>query len=171
MPISLDSHQLAPLLPALRAGVRTAHLRRTYADDALQRSLVALAPHLERLVGLTERERSAYAFMLGARTAMGLRKRVGFEVASGTDAEVDAWHRRTIDAKREQQLSLGLKRSASIADNLETCDRELLRALRTGGSIESDAISHRSLAHGLRHAREALGRAWQWVAARMRDSR
>lgn len=92
-------------------------------------------------------------------------------MASGTDAEVDDRHRRTTDAKSEQQLSLGLQRSASIADNPEACDRELLRALRAGGSLEGDAISHRAVADRVHNAREALGRAWQWIAARMRDSR
>jgi DNA-directed RNA polymerase specialized sigma24 family protein len=181
MPITIRSRQLAQLLPALRAGVRSAHLRSRYADDALQQSLVALFPHLGRLFHLTDHERSAYAFVVGARTAMALRRRLGRDVASGTDAEVEAWHRPSVrDAELTPegrvQLLQRLERMADAAGALATRDRALLRAVADDGLSERDAaaaagVSRGSVAYRLRRARDALGRAWHGTTSWLRRAR
>lgn len=181
MPLTVRSRQLTQLLPALRAGVRSAHLRSAYADDALQKGMLAIAPHLERLMTLTERERNAYAFVVGSRTAMALRKRLGVEVASGTNAEVDAWHRQVatpVDSTPEKQLQLSqsLERAARVVDELQTRDQELLRAVAGDGLSERDAadaagVSRGSVAYRLRRARAALGRAWHGTTSWMRSAK
>lgn len=180
MPLSLHSHQLAQLLPPLRSGVRSAHLRSTYADEALQQSISAITPDLERLMGLTERERSAYAFVVGARTAMSLRKRIGREVASGTDAEVNAWQRRTLGSTEptlESWLKLrdSLESAPAFANNLSSRDAELHRQRAGEGPSEGDAGKSRlcrvSVAARLRSVCEALGRAWHGITSWLRYSK
>jgi DNA-directed RNA polymerase specialized sigma24 family protein len=178
MPLTNRSRQLEQLLPALRAGVRAAHLRSRYADDALQQSLMAIVPHLGRLFRLSDRERCAYAFVLGSRTAMALRRRVGLDEASGSDDEVDGWYRPAIRAAEPTpegrlQWAESLERMAVVVDALAPRDQELLRAVANEGLSERDAaaaagVSRGSVAYRLRRARQALGRAWHGTTSWLR---
>jgi hypothetical protein len=157
MPLTSHSQQLIQLLPALRAGVRSAHLRTTYANDALEESVSAIAPHLERLFSLTERERSAYAFVVGSRTAMALRKRVGLEVASGTDAEVDAWHRQTTGHTQQQTQRSRLTLDGDVHGVVSALNRReaLPRQIAAGGPL------HTADAGVARWLRRAFRRVWR----------
>lgn len=56
MPLTVRSKLLLELNPVIRAGVRAAHLRPHDADDAVQQTLLALVPHIERLTAMPEKE-------------------------------------------------------------------------------------------------------------------
>ncbi|WP_394825926.1 sigma-70 family RNA polymerase sigma factor [Pendulispora albinea] len=179
MPLTARSQLLNQLLPALRAGVRAARLQRAHADDALQQSLVALIPHLERLSTMPERESAAYAYVVGSRTAMALRKRLGIEGARGTDEEVAAWDReiarRSVTPEHVMQAGEGIEQAKRVFSEFATQDQRLMEAVGDQGLSEREAarelgISRGNVAYRLRRARAALARAWfgttSWVRGR-----
>jgi RNA polymerase sigma factor (sigma-70 family) len=112
---------------------------------------------------------------------MALRKRVGLEIACGTKAEVNEWHREPSGPadptpERQLELSQSLERAARVAESLETRDQELLRVVAGDGLSERDAaqvvgVSRGSVAYRLRRARAALGRAWYGTTSWMRNAR
>jgi len=169
MPLTARSQFLTQLFPALRAGIRRAHLQACHADDALQQSLDALLPHVEQLAAMSEQRRSAYVFLVASRTAMALRKRIGLERASGTDEEVDAWDRevsqRGVTPEQLLRAEEGATRAARVFGGLGTIDQELVLAINDDGLSEREAarklgMSRGSVAYRLRLARDALARAW-----------
>jgi RNA polymerase sigma factor (sigma-70 family) len=170
--LTTRSLQLAGLLSIVRAGVRSAHLRSAYADDAVQQTLVALLPQLERLGAMTERERAAYVFVAASRKAMAVRKRVGFEEAVGTNAEVADWAKWNTSAiiqspspEHQVMAAESVQRAQTALGALETRDQEIVSAVADDGLSEREVaqqlgMSRGSVAYRLRRAREALGRAW-----------
>lgn len=170
--LTTRSNQLAALLSVVRAGVRSAHLRSSYADDAVQQTLVSLLPQLERLGAMTERERSAYVFVAASRNAMAIRKRVGFEEAVGSNAEVADWAKWHAEAAThppspEHQVlaAESAVRARSALGALEPRDQKIVTAVADDGLSEREVaqqlgVSRGSVAYRLRRAREALGRAW-----------
>jgi RNA polymerase sigma factor (sigma-70 family) len=175
MPLTLRSKLMTELDPVIRAGVRAAHLRAHYADDAVQQTLLALVPQIARLSEMPENERRAYVFVTASRTAMAFRKRLGSDEARGSDAEVAAWARRNgvpvpsdRDAPSPEQDAVAAQRGARAQRALRsmpTGDRNVIEAVAHDGLSERDAaeqlgISRGGVAYRLRRARELLGRAW-----------
>lgn len=182
MPLTVRSKLMTALLPAVRAGVRAAHLRSNYADDAVQQTFLALVPHIERLSAMPESERRAYVFVAASRVGMGFRKRLGPEETLGSDAEVTAWatlndvpfpsppspHQAFAAAERAQRAQAAL-------DGMATRDRVLVHAVAQDGLSERQAadklgVSRGGVAYRLRRARDVLGAAWAGTTswARMR---
>ena len=62
-------------------------------------SLIALICQMDRLAAMPSRERLAYAWRVGARTAMAIRKRMGIEEGVGTAEEALAWERGHLDTR------------------------------------------------------------------------
>ncbi|WP_394825905.1 sigma-70 family RNA polymerase sigma factor [Pendulispora albinea] len=180
MPLTARSHIVHQLLPSLRAGVRAARLQATHADDALQQSLVALIPHLERLSAMPERESTAYAYVVASRTAMALRKRIGLQNARGTDEEVQAWDRaiarRSVTPEQVMQAAEGAEKAKQVFGEFTTQDRRIMEAVGEGDFSEREAaqafgISRGNVAYRLRRAREALARAWFGTTSWMKGKR
>ena len=172
MPLTVRSKLVTEFLPVVRAGVRAAHLRSHYADDAVQQALLALVPHMDRLASLPESGRRAYVFVTASRTAIHFRKRLGSQEALGSDAEVHEWAARNgvpfnHEPSPDQAVDVA-KRAARLESAfgaMTTRDRRVVRAIAHDGLSERDAaeqlgISRGGVAHRLRRAREILGRAW-----------
>jgi RNA polymerase sigma factor (sigma-70 family) len=177
---TLRSHQISHLLSSVRAGVRAARLRAPYADDAVQDTLVALLPHLEKLSALPIDETRAYAYVAASRTAMAIRKQVGAADARGTDDELANWERIAARASESPEYVMqkveGALRAAHVADAFTTRDQRIVKAVADRGLSERDAarelgMSRGNLAHRLRLAREALGRAWDGTTSWMKGRR
>jgi RNA polymerase sigma factor (sigma-70 family) len=186
MPLTVRSKLMTELLPAVRAGVRAAHLHAHYADDAVQQTCLALVPHLERLAAMLESERKAYVFVAASRNAMGLRKRLGAEEALGSDAEVAAWAElnhvpfyESSPPSPEQAFAAAERagRAQAALDAMVTRDRELVHAVASDGLSERQAaeklgVSRGGIAYRLRRARDLLGAAWtgttSWARQRPR---
>ncbi len=166
--LTTRSNQLASLLPTIRAGVRSARLRSAWADDAVQQTLVALIPQLERLEAMTDRERAAYVFVAAARAAMAIRKRVGFQAAVGTDLEVAEWAKEvppTPSPEHNVMIAAGALRVRGAFDALAAQDQKIVSSVVQDGLSEREVasqlgISRGNVAYRLRRARQALGRAW-----------
>jgi RNA polymerase sigma factor (sigma-70 family) len=170
--LTARSHQLAAILSVVRAGVRSAHLRSSYADDAVQQTLVALLPQLERLMAMTERERGAYIFVAASRTAMSIRKRVGYHEAVGTDAEVNEWAKwnaaAAVQAPSPEHQALAaesIRRANNALNAMEKRDQQIVSAVVDDGLSEREVaqqlgISRGNVVYRLRRARQVLGRAW-----------
>jgi len=90
-PLTSRSRMLMDLMPAIQAGVGLCRMRPQYAEDAFQQTLIAVAPHLDRLATMPGEKRRAYVYRVATRAAMALRKQIGLEQARGTDEEVHAW--------------------------------------------------------------------------------
>ena len=185
MPLTVRSKLMTELLPAVRAGVRAAHLRSQYADDAVQQTFLALVPHVERLAAMPENERKSYVFVAASRVAIGFRKRLGPEQALGSDAEVTAWaesnHVPFHEPPSPHQAFAAAERAAraqTALNGMETRDRELVHAVAQDGLSERQAaeklgVSRGGIAYRLRRARDLLGVAWSgttsWARQRPRD--
>ena len=168
MSLTARSHIIQKVLPAVQAGVRSARLRPAYADEALQQSLVALVPHVQRLSAMPDNERLAYAFVVGSRTAMAVRKRVGLELARAGD-DVEAWGRAVPDQGPDPETHVRLaesaQRAARVRAELPTQDQRIVHAVVGEGLSEREAaaalgMSRGNVAYRLRRAREALAKAW-----------
>ncbi|WP_394825904.1 RNA polymerase sigma factor [Pendulispora albinea] len=169
MPLTARSRFFNELLPFIRAGVRRARLQPCYADDAIQQTLGALAPHVEELMAMEESKRMGYVFLTAARKAMALRRRVGLEQARASDTEVEEWDCEvSFQGQTPERLlsaAQGAKRAERVLDTLGAHDRDLVLAVGDDGLSEREAarklgMSRGSVAYRLRLARDALARAW-----------
>ncbi|WP_394827133.1 sigma-70 family RNA polymerase sigma factor [Pendulispora albinea] len=180
MLLTARSQLIIELLPVLCAGIRPVRLRPCYADDALQQSLVALVPHMERLAQMPKRERSAYAFVVASRMAMAERRRLGIELARGSEDEVRAWERevarRSATPEEVLRVAEGAEEVARAFGALSTRDRSVVLAINDDGLSEREAalklgMTHGEVAYRLRRARGGLARVWLETSSWVRRKR
>jgi len=88
------SRELRVVVPLIRAAVRSV-LSGVQAEEAEQRSLIALAPHAQRLSTMHERERSVYVWKTATRVAFRIRReqRRAEMIFSAEDASGDPSYR------------------------------------------------------------------------------
>jgi len=167
-PPTFRSQLLAHLLPVLAAAIRATRMRPVNAEEAMQESLIALIPHLDRLATMPERDRSKYVWRVGIRTAMAVRQRIGLEQARGTGAEVVAWElevvRRSTSPEEILRAYEGAEKAAQAFHELDTLDRQVVSAVRDEGLSEREAarklgVSLGSVGYHLRYATRVLARA------------
>jgi len=147
MPLTARSQILNQLLPTLRAGIRAARLQPAQADDALQQSLVALIPHLERLAAMPEhvgpRDRPKERDARGADA--GISKRRG-----GHTRVRRVCHSRSSHlGRREQRRTFRAGRSTRI--------RNIARQRGVSPSPRSRGARSRVVGHDLVGQMEAIG--------------
>lgn len=80
VPTTVRSKELKRLVPTVRSAVDQVRLSPEVAEDAVQRALVTLTPHIELLASMRAREHAAYVWKTATHVALRIRREQGLLV-------------------------------------------------------------------------------------------
>jgi RNA polymerase sigma factor (sigma-70 family) len=171
-PLTERSTVLGELRPIIRRTLTTAGVPARAIDDAEQRTLTALTPHVGKLREMEFRMRGAYAYQAAMRVGIRMRRRLAGEPVDEVVLETAMDQR----ASADDAIVLGerVRRVTGALAELDPREREVIDRMFDGKTereaAEELGLSRGAVAYRLRQARLALARAWHgttsWLAGK-----